>query len=525
MSRALPAVGRTLVGVGMGGLALPWLLAPVMSDERYHYIAAPHRFHDNVFAVLPWTVHDMAWRMAAGRIAPVGVAIQHVVYLAGMELAVATGLPLFVVHGLVKLAVSVAVVGSFALLWRLLRGPSGGSVGLAARTAAAIFAVGYLAGITATDPAQNGWTTFVVLCQGGIVLMFGLGALLLWLDGRWAGGSGPARVVSVAVVALAAVVTVLSYELHWAALPFAAVLVVLAGRRRSSLILGGTLLVAGAVAIGVVRAQIAAHLTDVYVGLALDIRGPVLKTWVWQLVNAVPVTGIPITRDQLGAGVPAPHPFGAWGWLWGVVLAVGWVLASTASGAGSVLPSEDRPQAPDGTDRRPLVALAVALAVSAASAAAVLSVSTQAHQLVDGLGEAYRGTPWIWACFVGIVVVALAAWPARGGRAGGGPAAPALAARTWRIAVPALAALLAGVFVLPSSVAAIRTLRADDTYALWERAQAQVIIGSPGPAALAERCELQQQAKAWQGDSRYRAGYLREYTTAFDYLWGRPWCP
>ncbi len=102
--------------VAVVGLLLPWLLAPVASDERYHYVAAPGRMHDNVLNVVPWTIKDMQWRMRAGRIAPVGVFFQHVFYLLGMQFAFATGVPLFVVHGLVKVVLLSAVVGSFALL-------------------------------------------------------------------------------------------------------------------------------------------------------------------------------------------------------------------------------------------------------------------------------------------------------------------------------------------------------------------------------------------------------------------------
>jgi hypothetical protein len=53
---------------------------------------------DNVLNVLPWTINDIGWRMEAGRIAPVGVFVQHVIHLLGMQFAFSTGLPLFVVH-------------------------------------------------------------------------------------------------------------------------------------------------------------------------------------------------------------------------------------------------------------------------------------------------------------------------------------------------------------------------------------------------------------------------------------------
>src|SRR5215207_4053726 len=111
--------------------------------------------------------------MASGRIAPVGVFVQHFIYLLGMQFAFSTGVPLFVVHGIVKVLLLAAVAGSFALLLTQLRRRDGARLDRrTCTTAVLIFAVLLMLGVTTSSPHRNGWTTFIVLCIGGIVLMF-----------------------------------------------------------------------------------------------------------------------------------------------------------------------------------------------------------------------------------------------------------------------------------------------------------------------------------------------------------------
>src|SRR5690606_11750393 len=83
-----------LLGIATLGLLLPWLLAPVAWDERYRWPAAPGRMEDTVLGAITWTVNVMQWRVQAGRIAPIGVLVQHIIYLLGMKVAFSTGIPL-----------------------------------------------------------------------------------------------------------------------------------------------------------------------------------------------------------------------------------------------------------------------------------------------------------------------------------------------------------------------------------------------------------------------------------------------
>ncbi|HKX66186.1 MAG TPA: hypothetical protein VJN29_03090 [Intrasporangium sp.] len=513
LQRAPSWLPWVLLLVAVVGLLLPWLLAPVASDERYHYPAAPRRMDDNLLNVLPWTMNDAKWRMRSGRIAPIGVLIQHVFYLLGMQFAFATGVPLFVVHGIVKVVLLAAVVGSFALLVAQLRRRDGERIDRPTRTTAVLlFAALLVIGITTTSPGRNGWTTFVVLCIGGIVLMFLAGAAsLVALDGwgRW----GPrGKALSAAGIVLLGVVIMLSYEMHWAAIPFAVVLLALAGRSRPlhrlalCVALGGGWL--GAVL--VTRQVIASAATgEIYTGLKPDLGGPVIKVIGLQLVNAVPGSGIPYALYDAGEGLAEPMPFDGTGWLWGALLALAVVLLlrrrrlTTDAGA-------DRA----GPDRQPLLALALALATSALAVAVILSVSEQAHRIVRFVGATYRGTPWIWACLAGILAIVLVVLPRTDwGR------------RVTTATVTATCAVAVGVLVWPTTVSAIQTQRAAADYLIWERAQTELIGGSTDPVSAQHRCLLADQATDWAGDSSYRSAYLDEYEQSYAHQWGRPWCP
>jgi hypothetical protein len=204
-----------LATIGVVGLLLPWVLSPVSSDERYHYAAAPVRMADNVFNVLPWTINDIGWRMAAGRIAPVGVFVQHVIYLLGMQFAFSTGAPLFVVHGIVKVLLLAAVVGSFGLLLAQLRRRDGAPLDRCTLTSAVlVFSALLVLGVTASSPHRDGWTTFIVLCIGGIALMFLVAAAALWALRGWPRWGALGKALSGVGMLVMGVVVMLSYEMH-----------------------------------------------------------------------------------------------------------------------------------------------------------------------------------------------------------------------------------------------------------------------------------------------------------------------
>lgn len=53
MRRPPATLAWILFLVGVVGLLLPWLFAPVMGDSRYHYPAAPGRFDNSILNLFP----------------------------------------------------------------------------------------------------------------------------------------------------------------------------------------------------------------------------------------------------------------------------------------------------------------------------------------------------------------------------------------------------------------------------------------------------------------------------------------
>jgi hypothetical protein len=498
-----------VLGAGIIGLLLPWVLAPVMGDERYHYVAAPVRMDDNLLNVLRYAYYDIERRLAQGRISPIGVLAQQVGYLLGMQFAFSTGTPIFVVNGIIKLLLLLAVVASFALFLTQLRRRDGEPVDRGIRrTAVLVFAVLLVLGVSTSSPVRNGWTAYIVLCIGGIVLMFLVGAASLWALRVWAGTNLWGRLGLVAALFLLGAVIMLSYELHWAAVPFAVVLLAFAGRASWSarLPLIASIGIGWLISVVWTRAIIAQAGGGTYVGLEMDLGGPVLGTTSLQLANAIPGTGIPLARVSLGEGLPAPHPFGGSGWLWGLMTAVGFLLLF-ARRADAATDHE-----PTALDRRALVAPAAALVASALAVAVITSVSVQVHEIVRSFGDTYRSTPWIWACGAGALTLGVLS-------------VPSTRARHLAVAVtPLVLSLWVGVMVWPTSVSAVQTQRAVDQYALWESAQAQLVAGSAGSRAEERRCELARQWKKMAGGSTYFAMFMPHYERSFSHQWNRPWC-
>ena len=157
--------------------------------------------------------------------------------------------------------------------------------------------------------------------------------------------------------------------------------------------------------------------------------------------------------------------------------------------------------------------LGAGLIASAGAVALVTSVSAQSHDIVSSFGDTYRGTAWIWACLAGAGATALVS--ITGGRRTTGLVI---------VAPVALAAILVGVLVWPTTVSAIQTIRAVDQYALWETAQAQLVSGASEPMAEARRCELAAQARTW-AKGAYFGKFLPFHEEAFARQWQRPWCP
>ena len=97
-------------------------------------------------------------------------------------------------------------------------------------TAVLVFTALLVLGVTTSSLHRNGWTTFIVLCIGGITLMFLVGAASLWVLRGWSRWGALGKALSGVGMLVLGVVVMLSYEMHWAAVLFAIILLAFAGR-------------------------------------------------------------------------------------------------------------------------------------------------------------------------------------------------------------------------------------------------------------------------------------------------------
>ncbi|WP_370891753.1 hypothetical protein [Janibacter sp. GXQ6167] len=489
------------------------LLAPVMTDARYHYMnAIGDRW--NIFQILNWAfVDDVPWRLRSGRFAPVGSLVQRIFYDAGARLSMATGLETYQAEAVIKVLLIASLIGFFAWLMRLIRTRSGHPLSSLTRwRAVVLFAVILCLGVQATDPVRNGWTAFVVLCIGGVSLLLLSGVAGVTALTAWPRASRGRRILIGFLLALLGAATVLSYEAHWAAAPFFVILVLFVGRPADLIDAGWRdrtrwAVVASYVA-GFVPALIATRILiavyavpDAYAGLTSNPGGPVIGTSGWQVASALPGAGIEgVQAAAAQAQVQAFSPGSSW---WVAALVIVALAACWWAPVPGSTPTTSR-------EARALVPLALAALASLVAVAFVLSVSVQAQQMITGPDRPYRGTPWIWTCLA-IIITVVGVYVLRR-RAGAAivfaAVAVAIVAQVW--------------WVRPANLTATEVVRADPAYALYEEVGRAVVLGPEG-VDEATRCDLARRADTPLGN--YGRVLRARFFGAYTIEWGAPMCP
>jgi hypothetical protein len=510
------------------------LLAPVMADSRYHYLFSADRFGDHPWNVLPWTVEDAEWRAEQGRITPVGVFYQHVLYWLGLKLAVASGTEIYVVAGAVKLGLVLASVAAFALLVGQLRrwappyAPAASTLPAEVRRLLVlVFAAALVLGVT-TQGASNGWTTFPALCIGAGAITFGFSAVVLAVANRWPLWTRRKQLLGVVVLTAAASALVLSYEMHWAAMALALTLLAFNGRdvrrpwRRiagdKGRLAAGSAVVAGfgvtLTAVRLVLAKVACEGSGCYSALQPNPDGPVLGTALRQLATAVPGTADGPTDTGNGETDPstlAARLFDPPGWVWGLLLGVGvavvaWLyLRAHASDAEAEAESQPRDVVSS------LWPLALGCGLCAVATALVMSISEGAQQLITGVGVPYRSTPVLWTMYAAILAIAWTAATSRRGWTRIGPL------------VLAVACIAVGALVQPRNVETVQAEWATPQAQQIGEIHHQVVVGSASAPNARRRCALNRELTSRPG-SDFAARMADAADTAYEFLWHRPFC-
>ncbi|HKE52364.1 MAG TPA: hypothetical protein VKE25_12725, partial [Actinomycetes bacterium] len=324
----------------------PVLFASVNADDRYWYLWVGWRADGSVLEIFRWTAGRLDRVIDIGRLNALTQLERRLVALPVMEAAVTTSTPIFIWQGVVKLLLAAASTLSGLALVRSLRwrDANGHLVRAGRRTlylAGVASIVAVAVGAQAQGETRNGWTAYPVNTYGSAILIFGTVALLLWLTRLVAERSSRKMAIIAAVIlVLLAIFTGLSYELGYAAIPVAAVALLVVPvtdaslrsvGRRAKLVTGLAYFSTVAVVFAAMRLFIA-HICaehDCYSGVTVVLGRPAARTMVYNFLSGFPgFGGTELRNDMKAVGWADQYPVGptAWSVLFGLAAAVALML-------------------------------------------------------------------------------------------------------------------------------------------------------------------------------------------------------
>lgn len=489
-----------LLAVSTGSLLLLWpvLFSPVAADDRYWFVENPVRTDLSMIEAVRYSFRETPTWLNLGRIAPLAFLARRVMLLATFKFSVATSTPIYVSQGLGKLfllclglAACLAFVKS--LRWRT---ESGVLVGMARRQ---ILLIGVAmvplvaAGSQAHTQFRNGWISYPVLTYGALTVVFSAAALVAWCTRRVAERRRGAVVVAVISMALLGIALTTSYELYYVAFPLSiAVLFIFPyspekgdlDARRARIIVGGTLtLVFMSFLLGIRRLIAEACATgDCYVGTNVSF-GPKLGATLWNnFFSSIP--GSSHTRflaelEELGQSARWPDSATPALVIVATLVVGGVVAAWMTLAKGAQSNSEVTAQ------RRLLLAVSGVAGLVGVGGALIMSVSTQAQDVIESVGFPYRHTVLTWVS-ISLAIVSLAF---------------AAAMSSWRHASWVAPVILVGLTFAAASFSLPRNLVSNQVYRVIPANQAiedihwEVIAGDRSDLGDARRCETLERAE------------------------------
>jgi len=500
--RAAPpwGIGLTVGAMLFGALVMVWpaLSAPIHADQRYMYLNVPGRVQGDWLEIIRVLWSEIPERAEQGRMTPVGYLMQWVFYNGLTEFSVATGTPLVVLHGILKVllfAVAVLCVAAFVKSLRG-RGPDGEMVAPSRSTVwlvvAGVVVLG-AAGVQTHLQFRNGWLSYPVLTYGAVMVAFGIVALTLWLTRRMAERSTAAQTTTAVVTMIVVGLFLnLSYELYYVAFPAAILALILQpdppdeGRRRAriaKLVIGGTLAVTFVGTFMAIRVWLADACADqCYIGTQTQFSGDTARFAWYNLASSLPMSGRSealATMSLLGRD-SLPQPFSS-------PLVVGCILAGLALVAARILLRRRSTEAMRGEIdqetaraesgallRGGIVALAIAL-----GSVVVMSVSAQVPEIILGVGYPYRHivVTWVGLCLAGLLFLTAIDLRLRNRGVGVG---------LW-VATAVGAVLIAGA-MLPVNLQSTRAELLSPSIRATDAIHREITLGDPRPEADERRC-------------------------------------
>jgi hypothetical protein len=535
--RAVPrwGIGLTVGAMLVGALVIVWpaLSAPIHADQRYMYFRVPGQVQGDWLDIIRILWAEIPGRAEQGRMTPVGYLMQWVFYNGLTEFSVATGTPLLMLHGILKVllfALAVLCVAAFVKSLRG-RGPDGLLVSPSRPTVwlsvGGVIVLG-AAGVQTHLQFRNGWLSYPVLTYGAVIVGFGVVALTLWLTRLMAERSTAARTATaVAAMVVVGLFLNLSYELYYAAFPAALLALFLqpdptGDRQRRSrvakLVTGGTLTVTFLSTFVAIRVWLSDACVDgCYIGTDFQLSGESVRMAWYNLTSSLPLSGRTealeglsrLGRDSLP--LPFSSPLTIACILAGAALVAAWILIRGGLGRDNV---DDVDQTRMRAESGALVRGAVVAVALALGSVAVMSVSAQVPKIILGIGYPYRHTviTWVGLCVAGILTVIAIDLRFRS-RVGVG---------LWA-ATAAMAVLVAGV-MLPINLQATRAELLSPSILVTDPIHREITLGDPRPEADDRRCATIE-ALAENGVPPVSENFITDSAQmAYRYFYGVDYC-
>lgn len=511
----------------------PVLAGPVTGDDRYWYPWMGVESWTPLTEIqrLPEVIER---RVGWGRVNFLTESERRIVARAGIEASVLTSTPVSVFNALLKVSLTVVALACAVAMVRSLRwrGRSGELVRASRRTLFLIWTAGTLGVAAIARPhalatsGGNGWGSYPTSTYGAVVSIFGVVALALWFSRLIAERGRATTVMALVVMALIGVATNFRYELAFPAVPLVAVALVLvpvtsrAHRqrgRRAKLLVAAAYFGGFAPIFVVTRLLLRQHcqVNECYAGVQPSLGTGALRTFAYNVVSVLPGTGEGGLADSMrAAGLAGDPPSGPTlesaflGLLVVVALAAAW-WASRLRDAGSPDSTPSATAAPR-DEALLLVVGAVIFVLGALGAAAVMSVSVRAQELITEPGVLYRnavvtGVGLVFALVMLVVATGLVARPRVG---------PAV----W--GALALAVGVAAAVTLPSSLTMLQAQRIN--FRVSDAILAEIAVGDPRPLGDVRRCRLVREMGRTPGSS---TAFFVDYSDhSFQRYHHRPFC-
>lgn len=530
--RLVPALTTFSLAVGVLIMLIPVLISPVNSDERYQYLLVPGRAKGSWLELVRWSWEEIPFRASQGRVTPLGFLVQRLFYNGVTETSVATGIPIVILHGAVKVILLLAGLACIVAFTRSLRGrdksghlaqPRWVTTGLVAALIVVMAAVG----AQAHYEGRNGWTVFPVLTYGAVVAGFGTVALVLWLSRKVAASSNKTvPIVAGAIMLMCGIVLNLTYELYYVAFPAALLalfIVPITSRAESrrgriaKLATGGALTVGFLVTFVTIRIHINTICAqrECYTGVKPGFGTDAIRTAAYNFAGAVPGPGrwraLEEMRQAGVADLPGPFstPLVIACFAAGAALVAVRILHGERLGRFEQTESASRDGESAALVRGALVALALCL-----GSAAIMALSVQAQAEITGPFFPYRNTVLTWVALCTAGALALLALDLRLRRRH--------ALTLWVSA--GLSVVLVGGVLLPVNLMESRSNIATASALTSHAILRELTLGDPSEAGAQRRCEALVELRNSPAAQRARTAIEVNAQLAYRYFHGVDFC-